>query len=305
MRELPVPSKILEVSELENSNWVWKRILQGLPAGQMFFLLRASMDTLSTPLNLRRWKLRADPSCPLCRYEQPTILLIPSNCPIAFEQGRYTWYHDSALFNVVKSIKRHLDSDTTLYADLPGMRVNENPPSTIPDEILVTSFCLDIILIDKNRVKLIELTVSHNSLEHLSNARLCKSKKETYLQVLNDLEVKGITSQSHTIEIGSLGHWLPSSLKILLVAAPSFTKTAARKSMDEAARRVIRASQVIFNAQLEKICIYHSDNLFALAKIMLSCHATLSSGVIFLCYISSANNKYLLVKIKNSGILLV
>ena len=64
LRELSVQTKILEVSELENSNQVWKRILQGLPAGHMSFLLRAGMDTLPTTLNLRRWKLRADSSCP-------------------------------------------------------------------------------------------------------------------------------------------------------------------------------------------------------------------------------------------------
>ena len=141
------------------------------------------------------------------------------------------------------------------YADLPGMRVNENPVSTIPDEILVTSARPDIILISKNRLKLIELPVSHNSPESLSNARHRKSQKETYLQVLSDLEVKGIASQLHTIEIGSLGQWLPSSLKTLLVAAPSFTKTAAKKSMDEAAHRVTGASQVIFNARLGKIWV--------------------------------------------------
>ena len=56
----------------------------------------------------------------------------------------------------------------------------------------------------------------------------------------------------YTIEIGSLGHWLPNSQKALMKAAPSITKQIARKTMDEAARKVIGASQVIFKARLEK-----------------------------------------------------
>ena len=54
LKNLTMQSKILEVAELENSNQVWKRIMQGLPAGQMSFLLRAGTDTLPTLLNLRQ-----------------------------------------------------------------------------------------------------------------------------------------------------------------------------------------------------------------------------------------------------------
>ena len=45
LRELTVQNKILEVVELEDSNQVWKRILQGLPAGQLSFHLRAGTNT--------------------------------------------------------------------------------------------------------------------------------------------------------------------------------------------------------------------------------------------------------------------
>ena len=65
LKELTVESKILWVAELENSNQVWKRIMQGLLAGQMSFLLRAGTDTLPTLLNLRWWRLRMDSSCPM------------------------------------------------------------------------------------------------------------------------------------------------------------------------------------------------------------------------------------------------
>ena len=96
LKELTVQNKILEVAELEDSNQVWKRFLQGLPAGQLSFLLRATTDTLPTPLNVGHWRLKSDPSCSLCGHKQPTIHHILSNCSEAFQQGRYTWRHDSA-----------------------------------------------------------------------------------------------------------------------------------------------------------------------------------------------------------------
>ena len=63
------------------------------------------------------------------------------------------------------------------YADLPGIRVNENPASTIPDEILVTSARPDIVLIGKIRVKLIELTVFHNSLRVFQMSDIVNHRK--------------------------------------------------------------------------------------------------------------------------------
>ena len=59
----------------------------------------------------------------------------------------------------------------TLYANLPGMRAYENPVSTIPEEILVTSARPDIVLAGEDIVTHIELAITHNSFESLSNAR--------------------------------------------------------------------------------------------------------------------------------------
>lgn len=113
---------------------------------------------------------------------------------------------------LVRGIQQHLDSDTTLYADLPGMWASDNPISTLPAIILVTSAHPDMVLVEEDKVTLIELTFPQNSMESLSNARKCKSEKVSYLQALSDLEVKGIVSNLYTIiEIGSLGHWLHAS----------------------------------------------------------------------------------------------
>ena len=132
------------------------------------------------------------------------------------------------------------------------MRASENPEATIPEDILVTSARPDIVLVGVDEVTLIELTIPHNSMESLYNARDRKSHKEIYLQALSDFEAKGLATQLYTVEIGSLGHWLPNSQRALMKAAPLLTKQTARKTMDEAACKVIGASQVIFKARLEK-----------------------------------------------------
>ena len=42
------------------------RIMFSLPVGQMSFFIRAGIDCLPPPVNLCRWKIHCDPSCPLC-----------------------------------------------------------------------------------------------------------------------------------------------------------------------------------------------------------------------------------------------
>ena len=61
--KVTVQRKFSDACSLEKENSVWNRILDGLPPGQLSFILRAASDTLPTPLNLRRWRLRVDSKC--------------------------------------------------------------------------------------------------------------------------------------------------------------------------------------------------------------------------------------------------
>ena len=53
-----VQKKVLEVTELERRNCVWKQVLHSLPAGQHSFLMKTGSDTLLTSLNLKRWRIK-------------------------------------------------------------------------------------------------------------------------------------------------------------------------------------------------------------------------------------------------------
>jgi hypothetical protein len=90
LSDLQVQSKFASVAALEEDSSLWRRIMDGLPKGQLSFLLRAGSDTLPTPMNLHRWRLRVSPACPLCHKSPCTIGHILVGCPRALEDGRYT-----------------------------------------------------------------------------------------------------------------------------------------------------------------------------------------------------------------------
>ena len=60
---LKVQGKALEAIDLEKENKAWKRIADGLPSGQLSFILRACSDTLPTQFNLQRWKFQLQAKC--------------------------------------------------------------------------------------------------------------------------------------------------------------------------------------------------------------------------------------------------
>ena len=91
--------RILDTTTLADSAPLWKRLMYSLSAGELSFLVRTSIDSLPIPTSLARWNMRMSPSCPLCHQSSCTAskVLIISCCPMALQQGRFTWRHDRAL----------------------------------------------------------------------------------------------------------------------------------------------------------------------------------------------------------------
>ena len=209
---MTVQCKFTAITELESQNNVWKRIQKGMPAGQLSFLLRAGSDTLPTPLNLRRWRLRPGTKCPLCGNLWPTVQHILNGCPVSLSQERYTWRHDSALKILAQGLGKCLQPGERLFADLPEMRATDNPPATIPAEILDTSARPDIVIVGDGEITLIELTVPYNSPDCLN--------------------------------------WLPHTHSALRQQIPSLSKSTATQLLDLAAKAIVTASHRIFCACL-------------------------------------------------------
>ena len=74
--------------------------------------------------------------------------------------------------SLVQDLRDHLED----------MRASDNPLTTIPESILVTSAHPDIVLVEEDDTTLLELTILHNYMES-SNARIRKSTKENYQQI--------------------------------------------------------------------------------------------------------------------------
>ena len=152
-----------------------------LPAGQMSFMIRAGADCLPSPVNLCRWRIQSDPSCPLCCSRTCTVNHILNYCPTAPTQDRYTWRHDSVLAQIVEILKSQLPDGSILYADLPGHRKLDNLPSTVPLSMVQTIARPDVVIIQDKTVKLFELTVPANTIENIANARMRKQTKQNYI----------------------------------------------------------------------------------------------------------------------------
>ena len=108
-----------------------------LPRGTVQFLLNSALDTLPTNSNLCKWGKRSNANCDLCRGKK-TLLHALNKCPRMFEQGRYTWRHNSVL-NIIANILEKYVMNTTwdIYVDLPGKICKSN--SMIPTDIIQTT----------------------------------------------------------------------------------------------------------------------------------------------------------------------
>ena len=124
---LSVQSIFKDSVALEPKCRVWSRILLGLPSGQLSFLLCAGTDILPTSLNSRRWCFKMDASCELCGFLNQTVHHILSCRPTALNQGSLTWRHKSDLKKLVNSLNQFLNSDQSIYADLPGWLSGTSP----------------------------------------------------------------------------------------------------------------------------------------------------------------------------------
>jgi hypothetical protein len=189
---------------IEEQNAVtWQSIIRKVPRTVMSFAIRCSTNTLATPDNLRRWGKRRISQCPLCSNEG-TLDHILNFCPVATDQGRTTWRHNSILEHVRTSIVPNKPEHLEVFTDLPGCSING---ATIPQDILVVSgqgSKPDLVLLNRKEKKITVLELT-SPLEHnIENAY--RRKLEKYTPLKTDLEEKGFNVSLVPFEIGSRGY---------------------------------------------------------------------------------------------------
>ena len=149
--------------------------------------------------------------------------------------GRYTWRYDSILLELKRQLKESMaqakdDTGAEVYADLDQLRASENPPGTIPCQLVVTTARPDLVVIKGNVIRILELTVCTNSREAMSNARTRKLSKISYQQLLGELERQGKDVRYITLEMGALGHYPGDLVALMSGVFPEIRKNAETSS---------------------------------------------------------------------------
>ena len=80
-----------------------------MPLNLTSFCLASTFDTLSSPTNLKRWRVTAEAKCTLCSKDVCTTTHILGACKVSLQQGKYTFrhsdIHDTVLRKTVESLK--------------------------------------------------------------------------------------------------------------------------------------------------------------------------------------------------------
>ena len=180
-----------------------------MPRNVMSFAARLATNSLASPDNLRRWGKRKFSFCPLCSSPSCTLAHITNFCPVALNQGRYTWRHDSVLSYITHFVKSQATSSTQVFADIPGHQING---ITIPADILVSGgpgSKPDLVLINREqrKIALMELTcpLQRNTLKAQNR------KQIAYLDLQIALQENGYNVTLTPFEVGRSGQHTQNS----------------------------------------------------------------------------------------------
>ena len=193
----------------ENESITWQSIIRSMPRNVMSFAARLATNSLASPDNLRRWGKRKFSFCPLCSSPSCTLAHITNFCPVALNQGRYTWRHDSVLSYITHFVKSQATSSTQVFADIPGHQING---ITIPADILVSGgpgSKPDLVLINREqrKIALMELTcpLQRNTLKAQNR------KQIAYLDLQIALQENGYNVTLTPFEVGRSGQHTQNS----------------------------------------------------------------------------------------------
>jgi len=208
VRGYTMQGNLFALLQAESEGITWKSYMWNLPRGVLKFALNASIDTLPTFTNLKRWGKRASVNCHLCgNTVKQTLFHVLVHCNHTMDQGRMTWRHDSVLKHIAGCLKSALESLSTVevYCDLEGLQAPGG--GSIPAEIMAQAQRPDLVILDRSdhgrhRISLVELTCPWDT--DADKARDRKISKYAGLKIA--LSNEGWDCGLYTIEVGARGH---------------------------------------------------------------------------------------------------
>ena len=90
-------------------NFSWASLM-AMPANLTSFCLASTYDTLPSPTNLKRWRITTEAMCTLCSKDVCTTAQILGACKVALQQGRYTFRHDTVLYQVIEALQTFISN---------------------------------------------------------------------------------------------------------------------------------------------------------------------------------------------------
>ena len=242
--KLVVQGKFLELATAARNDVTWNSYIYNLPSGTMKFIINASLDTLATKANLKRWGKSPSDKCPHCGYRETTNHIL-NCCKVYLDQGRYTWRHN----NIMNDIAQCTDnSKFDIFSDIPGYTTSSG--GSIPPNILVTTQKPDIVFIVKKtqKISIFELTVPFEP--RISESHRLKTEKYSVLEA--DINNAGFQATITSFEIGSRG-FIDTENKKTLKSIYEFTKKeiTVKKFIDNISSLATSSSYYIFTCRKE------------------------------------------------------
>ena len=191
---LQLQGHLITLAAKEKQDLLWKSTMFQLKAGTLKFMINASIDTLPTPANLKRWKYSSNDRCKLCGNKGTTNHIL-NCCKVMLDTNRYTWRHN----NLVHYIATNVDKKYKVFSDLSGMEAPGG--GTIPPALCVTKLKPDIVILDKHMkaLHIFELTMP---LSRNIESRH-KEKSDKYAHFLRD--ITGYKCSVNCFEVSSTG----------------------------------------------------------------------------------------------------
>jgi hypothetical protein len=121
-----------------------------LPRGVLRFALNASINTLPTFNNLKRWGKGASVNCHLCwNTMKQRLFHVIVHCNHTMDQRRMTWRHDSVLKHIAGYLKSALESLSTVevYCTLEGLWASGG--GLIPASVMAQTHRPDLVILDR------------------------------------------------------------------------------------------------------------------------------------------------------------
>ena len=205
VKSLVVQGRNLALAAAEQGDLIWKSYMFDLKMGTLKFLLNASIDTLPTAANLKRWKKSLSDKCKLCKNRQTTNHCL-NICKVALDSQRFTWRHNNVINYIVQSLET---TKFTVHSDIPGHEAAGG--GTIPPEVTITALKPDITIWDKEKkiFKIFELTCP---LEENVEVRH-RDKENKYAHFVQDISVARASVTA--FEVSSRGYISPRNHKHL------------------------------------------------------------------------------------------